>query len=158
MNKAGNTGQQVTTRDSSRKDIPELAALTVGLGYPTTRKEMAERMKAFVSNPDYKTIVAEKDNKVIGYIGMLRINYWEKNGCYIKIQTLVVKETARKTGAGKILINCAEKWARENNADLLALTCGNKAEREAAHKFYPKMGFVHNASGYIKLVNSRQSD
>jgi len=157
MNKAGNTGQQITTRDYCRDDIPELAALTVELGYPTTSIEMAERINFFASNPDYKTIVAELNSIIIGYIGMIRINYWEKNGCYIKIQALVVKETARKTGAGKVLIKCAEEWARQNNADMLALTCGNKAEREAAHKFYPKMGFVLNASGYVKLVGSRQT-
>lgn len=149
-----NPEKKITTREFCEADIPEMATLTVELGYPTTKEEMSVRMKAVASNPDYKTMIAEKNSRVIGFIGMLKINYWEKNGCYIKIQVLVVKGAARKTGAGNILINCAEGWARKNNADLLALTCGNKDEREAAHKFYPKMGFVHNAKGYIKLVDS----
>ena len=144
--------KDISTREFCTSDIEEMAELTVQLGYKTNADEMANRMSAMKNNSDYKTIVAVADGKVIGYIGMIKLNYWEKNGCYIKIQALVVSNTARKSGAGRLLIKSAEKWGAENKADLLALTCGNKKEREEAHKFYPKMGFVWNARGYVKVV------
>ena len=72
------------------------------------------------------------------YRSPLKIDFWKKNGCYIKIQALIVSEKARMSGVGKALIKCSEAWAKENNAELIALTCGNKNERESAHMFYPK--------------------
>ena len=140
------------TREFKASDIPKIAELSIALGYPTTFSEMEERMKNMLPYPDYKTIVAVKEKKIVGYMGMLKIFFWEKNGCFIRIQALVVKKTARKSGVGKALINYAEKWGHEIGATWITLNCGNKEERTDAHKFYPKMGFQSVSTGYIKLI------
>jgi len=143
---------EIIIREFNDTDIPEMANLMIELGYPTTSTEMVERINNFRTNPDYKTLVAERNNKIIGVIGMMKLYFWEQNKWYVKIQALVVKQTVRKHGVGELLIKSSEVWAKEIGAICIALNCGNKAERSEAHKFYPKMGFQHKSSGYIKFI------
>jgi len=139
-------------REFKESDTPVLANLMIELGYPTTCLEMMERLQNIHANPDYKTLVAESSHKVIGMMGMLKIYFWEQNKCYVKIQALVVKKETRKHGVGELLVKGAEKWAKQINATSLALTCGNKPERNDAHFFYLKRGFINKSVGYIKPV------
>lgn len=145
--------QTLVSRDWQPDDIPAIASLMVELGYPTTEAEMTERMNQFASNPDYKTIVLTHNDEIVGVIGMARAFFWEQNGCYVRIQALVVKSTARRMGAGEQLIRCAEEWALSVGAKLLQLNCGNKEIRAAAHQFYPSVGFTHTSSGYVKEID-----
>lgn len=142
----------IITRDSIDKDIPALAHLTIELGYPTTATEMQDRMRIILQNNDYKTVVAVKGEKVLGYIGMFKCNYWECNGCFIRIQTLVVGKEARRMGVGELLIEAADNWGKEIGALMLSLNCGHKDEREGAHKFYPSIGFSATAVGYTRTI------
>lgn len=142
----------LSIRDVCPDDIARLAELTTELGYPTSAVEMEQRINCLSAHSDYRTLIALRGSIIAGYAGIVCIRYWEKNGCYVKIQALVVSSTERRTGVGVFLLNEAEKWAKEKKADMLALTCGNKKEREAAHMFYPESGFVHNASGYVKML------
>jgi GNAT superfamily N-acetyltransferase len=140
-------------REFQTSDLPALAILNNELGYPTTEAEMKTRMEDILQNPDCRTAVAVLDNKPVGYMGLNKHFFWEQNGHFIRIQALVVKKELRGTGAGKKLIEYAEAWARETGTDLIFLNCGNKPEREGAHKFYPKMGFEAKSTGYVKRVS-----
>jgi GNAT superfamily N-acetyltransferase len=143
----------IRIRDFQQEDISELAGLMRQLGYPTTASEMQERMHHISQQGEgYKTIIAVHDDEIAGMIGAAKIWCWEQNGFYIKIQALVVNQSFRNIGVGALLINACEEWARQTGAVLMALTCGNKEERKAAHLFYPRMGFEHKSSGYIKQL------
>ena len=142
--------QDIITRNFVETDMPQIAALACELGYPTTEEEMSSRMKNILQNEDYKTVVIAKGHTILGFIGMFKCFYWERNGCYIRIQSLVVSKDAKRLGIGKMLIQAAEKWGHETGALTLSLNCGHKAAREAAHQFYPQMGFLHSAAGYTK--------
>jgi len=143
---------QIIIRESNDSDIYEIAQLMVELGYPTTNEDMVERMKRIQLNADYKTIVAIYNNELAGMIGLIKNLFWERNGHYIKIQALVVKLSFRRKGIGELLIKSAEKWAKEIGAHSLSLNCGNKKERNEAHKFYPGVGFQLISSGYYKEI------
>lgn len=143
----------IECRPATAADITALSNLMVELGYPTTTVEMQQRMGAIFTQPDYHTWVAVHNNVVCGMIGFLKIYYWEQNGFYTKIQSLVVKDDYRRHGVGALLIQSCEEWSRQQKAVLMALNCGNKEERAAAHRFYPRMGFEHTSSGYIKMMN-----
>jgi GNAT superfamily N-acetyltransferase len=144
--------ENIIIRAAGEKDIPALAMLMTELGYPTTIPEMEQRLARIMEQQDYRTLVAVAGNTVCGAIGFLRIYFWEKNGYYVKVQALVVSKTYRQLGVGALLINACEEWAIVNGAGQVALNSGNKVERQAAHRFYPKMGFVHTSSGYSKIL------
>lgn len=139
-------------RNFISSDLEYLAILTTELGYPTTISEMKTRLNEIYKNPNCQTIVAEIDNQVVGYIGLLKSTSWEQNGCFIRIQALCVKSEYRKLGIGKALIDYAEFWGKEIGAKLLALNCGNREERASAHLFYPKIGFEAKSTGYKKDI------
>ena len=139
-------------RDCIPADIESLATLTTELGYPTTVSEMEARLIEISKNPNCRTIVAEQDVQIVGYMGLLKSSSWEHNECFVRIQALVVKSEYRKCGVGKLLIEFAESFAREINAKSIVLNCGNREERNSAHKFYVSVGFEAKSIGYKKVV------
>ncbi|MES2478714.1 MAG: GNAT family N-acetyltransferase [Bacteroidota bacterium] len=144
---------ELLIRDFRPNDVEALCRLTIELGYPTTADEMKQRMNCILQNPDYKTILATSQTEVLGYIGMFKCLFWEQNGCYIKVQSLVVSSSARRQGIGETLLEEAEKWGRAIGAKLITLNSGNRAERFAAHQFYPAQGYEAKSTGYVKLID-----
>ena len=144
---------KLSIREYQVKDMDSLAILTSQLGYPTTIEEMSLRMSHITKQANCRTIIAEFDGKVVGYIGVVKSPFWEQNGHYIRIQALIVDSDYRNSGIGKALINYAESWGREVGAKLIALNCGNRPERENAHKFYTAMGFEAKSTGYRKQID-----
>lgn len=139
-------------RDYIPSDLESLSFLTTELGYPTTVSEMEARLVEISKNPNCRTIVAEQDSQVIGYMGLLKSISWEHNECFVRIQALVVKSEYRKYGIGKSLIAYAESWGREIGARSIVLNCGTRAERDPAHRFYPSVGFEAKSIGYKKEI------
>jgi GNAT superfamily N-acetyltransferase len=140
----------VLIRAYDSEDSSALARLITELGYPTDAHEMAVRMTEIQANPNYKTLIATHQNEVVGMIGMVKSFFWEQNGFYIRIQALVVKQSYRNQGVGKLLIAACENYAQEIQANAVILNCGNREERKNAHIFYQKMGFKPKSTGYVK--------
>lgn len=140
-------------REPFLADIISLAALCEELGYPTSAEEMSLRMSRISEQENCKTIVAEVDDKIVGFMGMSINSSWEQNESYLRIQALVVSAKYRKLKIGKQLICFAENWAKENNMKAINLNCGNRPERENAHKFYTTMGFEAKSTGYRKIID-----
>ncbi len=84
-------------------------------------------------------ILAKNDNNAIGFLN-LSIDYQlhHKNKV-ATIEELIVSYKFRNNGIGKLLINNAIKYAKNNNCELIELT--SNFSREKAHNFYIKNGF-----------------
>lgn len=147
------TMNDIIIRDYHADDLESICKLINELGYATSTEEMQTRMKRIVTHPDYRTIVALKQNQVLGFAGVFHCLFWEQNGSYIKIQSLVVCESARRKGVGRLLLNEVEKWGKDNGARLITLNSGNRPERVAAHQFYPQSGYITTSTGYTKLLD-----
>lgn len=139
-------------REATPADVPTLAQLITELGYPTSADEMAVRFRAMQNEPNYQSFLAVAADETLGLIGLSKNLSWEKNGVYVRIIALVVHQSARKQGVGEQLIGAAEQWAVSVGANRLVLNCGNRPERQSAHRFYPKMGFSVVSSGYSKSL------
>jgi hypothetical protein len=87
----------LTIRHAQPGDAAALAQLMCELGYETTTAEMSQRLKSILSDPRYRTIVAEFDDKLCGMIGTLTHVSHEHNDRSGKVIALVVsKQTATK--------------------------------------------------------------
>jgi N-acetylglutamate synthase-like GNAT family acetyltransferase len=139
-------------RDARIEDIQALALLMNDLGYPTNTGEMETRFNKINSHPDYKTIVAELNNEVVGMAGLCKGIYYEMDGLYMRILAFVVKESCRKMGIGKKLILAAENWAVEQGLKTILINSGNRVERQASHLFYEQMGYEVKSSGFVKKL------
>lgn len=143
----------INIRPYESSDHTALATLTTELGYPTSPDQMFHRMHTMSRQESYRTFVAIQGQKVIGYAGVSKQSYWEKDGCFLRIQALVVSHEYRRSGVGKLLVEAAEKHAKSTGANAVLLNCGNREEREGAHHFYKRMGFEPKSTGYVKNVS-----
>ncbi|MDR3697814.1 GNAT family N-acetyltransferase [Mucilaginibacter sp.] len=144
--------EQAIIRDANPGDLTALTLLMNELGYPTLFEEMKERFSKISANSDYKTIVAILNDEVVGMAGLAKGIFYEKNGHYPRVLAFVVKQNSRGKGIGKALLNTAESLAKELGITTVLINCGNREEREQAHKFYYKMGYAVKSSGFVKQL------
>ena len=143
---------ELIIRDARIEDIQALALLMDDLGYPTHVEQMQTRFNRINSHPDYKTIVAELNDEVVGMAGLCKGIYYEMDGIYMRIVAFVVKESCRKMGIGKKMILAAEHWAVEQGLNTILINSGNRAERQTSHLFYEQMGYSVKSLGFVKKL------
>ncbi|MCK0473176.1 GNAT family N-acetyltransferase [Halalkalibacter sp. APA_J-10(15)] len=139
-------------REAVENDIEALTSLMEQLGYPTTIEAMRTRFHTIESSPDYHTLVASYDGKIVGMVGVAKGYYYELNGVYVRIVALVVDAIFRNKGIGKKLVVEAESWERIIGATRIGLNSGSRPEREHAHKFYKNIGYVEKSIGFVKSL------
>ncbi|GIN72644.1 N-acetyltransferase [Bacillus sp. J14TS2] len=139
-------------REATVNDIEVLTSLMEQLGYPTTIESMKTRMNHIEASPDYHTLLASYDGKVIGMIGLVKGYYYEMDGFCIRIVAFVVDSNYRGKGIGKKLLAEAESWARKIGATGIGLNSGNRPERFTAHKLYKSMGYIEKSIGFAKSL------
>ncbi|MCM3707375.1 GNAT family N-acetyltransferase [Cytobacillus firmus] len=139
-------------RKATMNDIKEITKLMEHLGYPTTIENMKTRFNNIDSSPDYHTLLASYDDKIVGMIGLVKGYYYELDGSYVRIVALVVDSNHRNKGIGKQLLEEAESWAKKIGATGIGLNSGNRPERINAHKFYKNMGYLDKSVGFAKSL------
>ena len=126
-------------REATAADVEEIAALSGELGYPSGAEEIGRRMSTILGRDDQSVYVAEAaEGSVVGWIhvfGALRL----ESEPFAELGGLVVSDPHRGRGIGKLLCEQARRWASENG--FRALRVRSRAEREAAHRFYERLGF-----------------
>lgn len=65
-----------------------------------------------------------------------------------QITLLVVDETRRTAGVGRVLVKAAEEWARERGCQRIVVTTA--LARGGAHAFYERVGYAHTGRRYGK--------
>ena len=133
-------------------DYVDLVELMEELGYPTTLEELTRRFEVLEKHVDYQTIVAVKDNQVIGFAGLCKALTFEFTGFYVRILAFVVSSKQRKQGVGTMLLKACEEWAIRLGAGVITLNSGNREERQAAHAFYTSNGYVGKSTGFSKKI------
>jgi GNAT superfamily N-acetyltransferase len=128
-------------RKAKQADAARIAALSGQLGYPTTTKQMAARLKAALREKNGACFVAEtKENGVMGWVHVSVTPLLEVER-RAEVNGLVVDENARGLGAGAILLETAERWARKRRC--CGMSVRSNVIRERAHGFYLKNGYQH---------------
>lgn len=122
-------------RHAIDSDAAALAALSTQLGYPARPEEAAERLSALGAGA---LLVAEEDGAVLGWIHVCGIRFFQSPP-FAEIVGLVVDETARGRGVGKLLVQAAAGWAAEQGYGKLRVR--SNVVREDAHRFYEREGF-----------------
>lgn len=139
-------------RDSEAGDYKSIASLIMELGYPATEVEVKERLTLIDSDKSLRTMVAEREGNVIGFIGLSKSYAYERNGCYIRITALVVSSNFRNQGVGRKLVQIAEAWATAEKATVILLNSG--VNRNDAHRFYESQGFSLKGYSFCKELKS----
>ena len=126
-------------RKARETDCPAIASLTEQLGYPSSSEATCERLKhILVSERDTVFLAHLPDKWVIGWIHAYLTTILETDP-YAEIGGLIVDESCRREGIGRLLIEQAERWAAERGCR--AVSVRSNVVREGAHSFYPNVGY-----------------
>jgi ribosomal protein S18 acetylase RimI-like enzyme len=132
---------EVKIRRARQADAARIAAQSGQLGYPTTTKQMAGRLKLLLRDKNGACFVAEtKEEGVIGWVHVSVTPLLEVER-RAEINGLVVDEKSRSQGAGWSLLEAAEKWARTMKCR--GVSVRSNVIRERAHAFYERRGYEH---------------
>jgi len=131
----------VKIRKACQADAARIAELSGQLGYPTTTRQMAVRLKSAVQMKNGACFVAE--TKTEGIIGWVHVSVTpllevERRA---EINGLVVAEQVRSRGAGAKLLAAAEHWSRKRKC--AGMSVRSNVLRERAHTFYLRQGYEH---------------
>jgi GNAT superfamily N-acetyltransferase len=129
-------------RKAQQGDAARLAELSDQLGYPTTKKEMAKRLSLVLREKKGACFVAvqHESARVMGWIHVSTTPLLEV-APRAEINGLVVDENVRSQGAGRLLLEAAERWARKSGAKSMSVR--SNVIRERAHGFYEKNAYEH---------------
>ena len=96
----------------------------------------------------YYEIVGCIDNKVVGYLLLIKMYNPIAKYNYYLLDHVCVSSEYRGLGVGEALVNYAERLAKEGSAKYIQLTCSRF--REDAHKLYKNCGFYIKESDIFR--------
>ncbi len=131
-----------TIRSATAADAPQLAPLAGQLGYPSTTEQVLERLREILEDAAHAILVAEdKERRIAGYIEIFPFRTIGSEP-RVEIASLVVDDSCRSQGVGRLLMNHAENWARARGFKEMGLR--SNVIRERAHQFYENLGYRVN--------------
>jgi GNAT superfamily N-acetyltransferase len=145
----------MTIRVATRSDSASIKHLLAQLGYPDITLEEAERNIAKHQSEGYACLVAEIDDRVVGFIALhcFDLLHWkEKIG---RISSFCVADSYRSKGIGGMLLDAGEEWLIANGCAKIEVT--SNARRTRAHQFYLNLGYVEDSRRFVKYPKSKQS-
>lgn len=132
--------EKTKIRRARSSDAAMLAELAGELGYPTTAKEIRQRLSRLQPSTMHAVFVAEASSELIGWLHVSR-NYLLESPVRAEVNGLVVAAAARSQGAGKLLLGAAEEWARKHKC--VGVNLRSNVLRDRAHRFYEREGYEH---------------
>ncbi len=158
----------VRVRLMTAGDIDAVAELCGQLGYPNTAAEVAARFKGLDERPPNAVFVAEDDGEVadvrpdgagrliVGWIHVHEVLTLE-TGPFADLGGLVVRDSARGRGVGRLLLAAAERWAIQRGYREMRVR--SNVVRLEAHEFYRRQGYevLKTQLNFRKPLSSRSS-
>lgn len=98
-------------------------------------------MRGLAPAANHALLVAETPaGEVVGWLHV-SVNPLVDSDVRAEINGLVVAEGQRSRGAGRLLLEEAERWARGRGCRTVSLR--SNVIRERAHRFYERLGYEH---------------
>ena len=121
-------------------DAKAVTALIHELGYHSTEDDMIESIHRCMRSDDAFAYVALDGDLPVGVVSLHRCPYFHRPGSLLRITSLVVAESSKRRGVGRLLIDYAVEIARSEGCDRIELTSSQHRDQEA-HRFYRSCGF-----------------
>lgn len=142
-------------REMELKDFTDIISLIKNeLGHDGLSSDIYDRIMKIYENEAYTVFVADMDDKVIGFVGIMRGLAFELDGEYVRIIALAVKHEYQNHGVGTRLAERVEDYAYEIGASSIVLTSGRR--RSDAHLFYGNMGYEKKGYSFIKTIHTNE--
>jgi GNAT superfamily N-acetyltransferase len=131
----------VKIRRAKSSDATRIAELSGQLGYPATATEVVRRFRAIRPASQHAVFVAQTaDGRVIGWTH-ISVQPLLELDLRAELNALIVADEERSRGAGALLVQAAEQWARGHGCKHVSVR--SNVIRERAHQFYLRNGYEH---------------
>ena len=131
----------MTVRAATVEDAAAAADLLAALGYETDGEELGDGLAWFAASEDDAVLVDDRDGDVVGLVVVHRTRTLIDPSLFGRVTALSVAPAWQRAGVGAALLSAAEAWLAERGVGLVQVNCGRRPERDAAHRFYPSMGY-----------------
>jgi GNAT superfamily N-acetyltransferase len=149
----------VPVRDARPDDWPRVKDLLAELGRPDVRDDPNEprhheAFERYLERDDALALVADEDGEIVGFVDVefrQRLNFLDLQAW---VPDLVVAERARGTGAGRRLLEEAERRARKRGCWGMTLESANW--RDSSHAFYEHVGWTDSGKSFTRALSDLQ--
>lgn len=131
---------KLTIRRATSADAARIAELSGQLGYAATSDQIRRRLRRIKPVSQNAILVAMSDHNVIGWLHVSVEPLLEMD-MRAEVNALVVADEARGRGAGAVLLEAAEDWARKHGCKTMSVR--SNVLRVRAHQFYQRNGYEH---------------
>lgn len=145
--------QAMTIRRVTMADARQLLPLVAQLGYPTTEEHLIARIALYQHSPSDRSWIAIQDGVIVGCIALHLYDLFHSTERYARIVSLVVRDTHRRQGIGKRLLQKAEQYAARQHCTTLELTSSHKRIKLGTQYFYEALGYRNEGeyeSNYLR--------
>ena len=137
-------------------DAARICELSRQLGYSARERVMTRRIAQLAKTDGHWLLGAQVQDAIAGFIHFYQRPSIE-TGTGLVVQSLIVDETIRGRGLGRILLSEAEGVGHALGIGFVVLS--SRLEREDAHAFYIRRGYVVSATSvYFRKVLDRPPD
>lgn len=147
-------GMAIMIRPAAVTDVPRITVLLEQLGYPTDETRVRARVDAWLAEPNSALLVAELDGLVVGVAAMHAMQLLEYDASQGRLAALVVDDSCRGQGVGRLLVTEAEQEARRLGCWRMEVT--SSLTRDVSHAFYRGIGYMDvndKAARYLKPLD-----
>jgi GNAT superfamily N-acetyltransferase len=126
-------------RSPQLSDLPRLSELSSQLGYPVSEADLGRRLTHLLFRPDHHLVLAETPpDQVVGWIHAAEQWVLESEPA-CEILGLVVDQSCRGQGIGRMLVAAIETWAVTRG--LATIKVRSNVVRAESHPFYERLGY-----------------
>jgi GNAT superfamily N-acetyltransferase len=143
----------IIAREMMQEDAEAVARLTTQLGYQRNAEQIQEWIGSLRPCGEQAAFVATLDGEVIGWIEV-SIERRLQSAPFGMIGGLVVSESVRGRGIGRLLCHRAEQWTWDQGLDTLRVT--SRSTRPGAHRFYLRDGYREVKTSLVFEKENRQ--
>lgn len=126
-----------SVREALVTDAQRITALAGQLGYEVPLTHVERQLRRVGEERAIFVAVVPRVG-VVGWIGVALHEGITDSG-RADIEGLVVEDEYRGNGIGRLLVEAAERWARNRNCTSMRLV--SNVVRERAHEFYKRLGY-----------------
>ena len=138
-------------RFAKSEDTQTICDLLKQMGYLQPLALIQEKFELLNNDSNSKILVDEEEDKIFGFLSLYFIPQIALQGDFAKICYLCVDEKMRSKGVGHLLVQEAERLARQRGCDRMELHSG--MQRPLAHQFYLREGYIEAPKYFRKALN-----
>lgn len=140
----------VAIRDGTPDDAPGLVPAFAALGYPAEPATLRARLTAMLADDrTARILIASIGPDIVGFACLHETPMPHRPTAVGRITAIAVLDSARGSGAGRMLVEAAEAHFISRGIARMEVTSGDN--HAAAHTFYRHLGYADNGVRFCKL-------